>query len=175
MSSSTAEYIANLQQLKDGDKGILRTLQHCPLDETLEGFDLFTGIWWPLRSKNPSAPKREIAWLVAKLFARYPLNQEDGQVLPALLGRICTNLREEKKQLRFIAKFDQLFSQEPGRLDFNLSWALATLKSHHINSLDWVKLTDDISIWDWESTRKAWVEKFNENYKKTNSGGKNAH
>ncbi len=176
MSKSTAKYIANLEKLKEGELSILRILQYCPLDETLDGFDLFTGLWWPLRAKDQFAPQREVAWLIARLFARYRLKHNNDNELPVILGRICSNIKDEKAEIRFISKFDQLFRLSNTHLDHHLSWALGTLIDNGITTLDWIKLTDDLSIWDKESTRITWVNKFNDSYKRiTNSGGKNAH
>ena len=66
--SQTAKYIKKLSDLQEGDRSRLRRLAGRPLDATLQGFDLFTGLWWPLRAKSPATPRREPSWLVAKLF-----------------------------------------------------------------------------------------------------------
>ncbi len=63
---------ADWEALKEGERSKLRGLAGQPLDHTLPGFDLFTGIWWPLRKKNKAAPRRETSWLLAKLFGAFP-------------------------------------------------------------------------------------------------------
>ena len=50
--TSTEQYIVNLTQLKEGSLGLLRTHAGRRLDHSLEAFDLFTGLWWPLRQKS---------------------------------------------------------------------------------------------------------------------------
>jgi hypothetical protein len=40
-----------------------------------------------------------------------------------------------------------------------LRWALDPIASKDLN-IDWVKLTDDLSIWRRESTRLKWAEEF---------------
>ena len=93
INPSSIEYINRLSTLKSGDLSIIRTLQNKTLDESLEGFDIFTSLWWPLREKNQRAPRREPAWLIAKLFASCPLKHENGMSLPLLLGKIAYEQR----------------------------------------------------------------------------------
>lgn len=69
--SQTAEYIKRLSALQEGERSRLRRLSSRSLDTTLQGFDLFTGLWWPLRVKSPATPRREPSWLVAKLFGAF--------------------------------------------------------------------------------------------------------
>ena len=59
--TATEQYIEVLTHLKSGDLGLLRTHSGQGLDETVGGFDLFAGLWWPLRQKNERAPRREVA------------------------------------------------------------------------------------------------------------------
>jgi hypothetical protein len=47
--SQTAEYVRRLSNLQEGQRSQLRRVAGQPLDATLQGFDLFTGLWWPLR------------------------------------------------------------------------------------------------------------------------------
>jgi CRISPR type I-E-associated protein CasB/Cse2 len=71
--SQTVAYIKRLEDLQEGERSRLRRLAGQPLDATVAGFDLFTGLWWPLRAKNEAAPRREISWLVAKLYGSFPV------------------------------------------------------------------------------------------------------
>lgn len=86
--TATQQFIGTLQSLKPGDLGRLRKLAGLPLDESVAGFDLFAGLWWPLREKTQRAPRREVAWLVAKLYAFCPMPQVDGMTLPVRLRRV---------------------------------------------------------------------------------------
>jgi hypothetical protein len=63
----TEQFIHKLEELQEGERSRLRRLAGQALDETLPGFDLFTGLWWPLRKDNPRAPERGSAWLVSCL------------------------------------------------------------------------------------------------------------
>lgn len=71
--SETLAFIRRLEKLKEGERSHLRRLAGQALDHTLPGFDLFTGLWWPLRQDSPVAPRRETSWLVAKLYGAFPI------------------------------------------------------------------------------------------------------
>ena len=58
--NQTALYIAKLESLKTGDLGLLGVDLGKGLDESIQGFDLFSGLWWPLRKKNPQVPRRKV-------------------------------------------------------------------------------------------------------------------
>lgn len=89
----TVEFINRLGHLKEGERSRLRRLAGQPLDKTLQGFDLFTGLWWPLRHDSPAAPRRETSWLVAKLYGAFPIPHvrpdapSERPTLARLLGR----------------------------------------------------------------------------------------
>lgn len=172
MSSSTAEFINRLVSLKEGDLGILRKLRGCNLDEALSGFDLFSGIWWPLRQKNQFSPRREIAWLVSKLYAEFRFQQEDGMTLPHIMGKIYARL-EEKKRKMYIPRFDSLLSLEVVQLEQPLSVALGLIRDHNFNALDWVRLTDDLSKWENMEKRAQWTLAFRSSAYKINKEDKN--
>jgi CRISPR type I-E-associated protein CasB/Cse2 len=158
----TEKYIHRLDAMKSGERGLLRTHAGQGLDESTEAFDLFTGLWWPLRKKNQRAPKREVAWLIAKLYAACPLDPRAGQenTIACQLRR-CQPSKEEAKK-RFQDKFDRMLMLPLGEMEFALRWALDTVRSKYKDNatVDWVKLTDDLSIWDRESTRQRWAEEF---------------
>ncbi|HNR35418.1 MAG TPA: type I-E CRISPR-associated protein Cse2/CasB [Candidatus Hydrogenedentes bacterium] len=151
----TEMFIKTLTNLKTGDLSLLRTHAGQGLDESLEGFDLFTGIWWPLREKNQAAPRRSVAWLIAKLYAFCPIHQERGCALAAQLRR-C------RPSEQFFKKCDRLLLLPNDRLEPALQWAIGTLASNKLR-LDWVQLTDDLSIWERETTRLRWAEQLLEN------------
>ena len=153
----TEEYIDVLSRLKPGDLGLLRTHAGQALDKTVDGFDLFAGLWWPLRQGNQRAPRRQVAWLVAKLYAFCPILHSPGDTLARQVAR-CEP-REEGGKKRFGQKCDDLLTLPLNRIEPALRWALGVLAQSG-RHLDWVKLTNDLSIWERETTRLRWAEEF---------------
>lgn len=153
----TEEYIDTLTKLKTGDLGLLRTHAGQGLDESVEGFDLFAGLWWPLREQNQRAPRREVAWLIAKLYAFSPIPHAEGETLARRLRQCQPG--EEKARARFRLRFDAMLSLSVGQIEPALQWALGLVASEK-STLDWVQLTDDLSKWDQDVTRLAWAEQF---------------
>jgi len=153
---STEEFIGKLEDLKEGERSRLRRLAGQPLDETLPGFDLFTGLWWPLRERNPQAPRRETSWLVARLYGAFPVPhvRRDGaaRALAQVLGTCERKPREENAQRRFRARFDALLCSPLPALEPHLHWALSVVadavERRTCTGLDWAQLLDDLSIWD---------------------------
>jgi hypothetical protein len=164
--TATQQFIGTLQSLKPGDLGRLRKLAGLPLDESVAGFDLFAGLWWPLREKNPRAPRREVAWLVAKLYAFCPMPQVDGMTLPARLRRVRPD--DERAAQRWQQKFDRLLVLPLSQIEPALQWAINTISktcdippgADATEGLDWVRLTDDLSIWEREETRLKWANQY---------------
>lgn len=155
--TSTEQYIKVLTNLKSGDLGLLRTHAGQDLDESVDGFDLFAGLWWPLRKKNQSAPRREVAWLVAKLYASCPIEHSHGEALACQIRRCQPT--EKKARKRFRQKFDEMLTLPLGKLEPALRGALGVIASKNMN-LDWVRLTDDLSLWERESTKLRWAKQF---------------
>lgn len=155
--SATDEYIDGLTRLKTGDLGLLRTHAGQELDESVAGFDLFAGLWWPLRQKNERAPRRAVAWLIAKLYAFCPIPQSPDETLARQLRRCQPN--EERARERFRQKFDEMLSLPLDRIEPALRWALGRIAASK-RKLDWARLTDDLSIWERETTRLGWAEQF---------------
>lgn len=155
----TEQYINNLAKLKAGELGLLRTHAGQGLDETVDGFDLFSGLWWPLRKKNEKAPRRAVAWLIAKLYAFRPIppSQSPDETLARQLGR-CRPVKDSEKG-RFTQRFDRMLTLPLGKIEPDMRWALELLSSKGLK-LDWIKLTDDLSFWERESTRLKWAEDF---------------
>lgn len=155
--TATEQFIRVLNNLKEGDLGLLRAHAGQGLDESVNGFDLFAGLWWPLRANSPRAPRRQTAWLVAKLYASYPIPQFPGKTLASQVRR-CEP-KEDKPRKRFRQKFDELLALPLDKIEPALRWALDLIASKEAK-LDWVKLTDDLSFWELESTRLKWAEEF---------------
>lgn len=177
--SQTVEYIRRLDAMKEGERSLLRSVGGQPLDARLDGFDLFTGLWWPLRQASPVAPRRETSWLVAKLFgaSRVPHVRPDagiGPTLPAVLG-VCEP-RHEHNGPRFRTRFDALLCSPLPALEPHLLWALCEVAkavqgriahARGITGIDWARLLDDLSIWDrgegyriGRDVRDIWAEDY---------------
>jgi len=154
----TEQYIHILENtVKKGELSLLRSSADQELDHTLTGFDLFTGLWWPLRQKSQRAPRRQVAWMIAKLYACYPIahsSEDETKTLARQLALLCP-----PKDEKFRYRFDTLLILPLHNIEPALRWALALLYSNHM-SLNWVKLTDDLSIWERESVRLRWAEEF---------------
>ncbi len=159
----TEQYIKALANLKAGELGLLRTHAGQGLDESVEGFDLFTGLWWPLRQRNERAPRRQVAWLIAKLYAFRAIPHSSGDTLARQLGRFrpAKSAGKGRPREKFDGRFDTILSLPLAKIDPALQWALDLLASNDLK-LDWVRLTNDLSIWERESTRLKWAEEFSE-------------
>lgn len=178
--SQTQEFIKRLEALKEGDRSRLRRLAGRPLDDTLSGFDLFTGLWWPLRQQSPVAPRRETSWLVAKLYGAFPIPQVrpdspiEHPMVARLLGR-CEP-RDERDGPRFRRRFDALICSPLTELEPHLHWGMSEIakavagrvpRAKSVTGIDWAQLLDDLSIWDRgekhrrrRDIRDLWAEQY---------------
>jgi hypothetical protein len=176
--SQTAAFIARLTNerlLGPYEQSRLRALAGRGLDQDVEAFDLFTGVWWPLRQKNQNAPRREIAWLIAKSYAAFPIRHtpcERGGLtaLEVILGREERRLPEQDRW-HFRQRFDSLLCTSLSDLESHLRWALSVVRDAVIagrsQGIDWVQLTDHLSIWDRKEEhrlardiRDIWAEHY---------------
>ncbi len=155
--TATDQYIEILTRLKPGDLSLLRTHAGQGLDESVLGFDLFAGLWWPLQNKSQFAPRREVAWLVAKLYAFSPIPHSAGDTLACQLRRCQPD--EERSRKRFQQKFDEVLLMPLGKIEPALRWALDQVADKG-KSIDWVSLKNDLSIWEREAIRLKWAEEF---------------
>ena len=62
-------FVAAASRLDDISWGVVRNAALRRLDEDPAAFDIFTGLYWPLRSGDVSVPPRAAAWLLLKLMA----------------------------------------------------------------------------------------------------------
>ncbi len=152
----TIRFVTKLESLKPGELGRLRMHSGRRLDDSVDGFDLFTGLWWPLRNTSQRAPRREVAWLIAKTFAAYPLPQEAGKTLAQQLGVIERNVGS-RCSLRW--RFDAMLSLPVSQQEPSLRWAVG-LVAKNSGILDWVNLLDALSCWERISTRLRWARQF---------------
>lgn len=155
--TATEQYIDRLTGLKKGDLGLLRTQAWLGLDDSVHGFDLFTGLWWPLREKNQFAPRRKVSWLITKVYAACPLPHVSGATFTRQLRRCWEGDDEQRK--RFLKRFDHMLGASLDQIEPALRWALHTLAEKEL-PVDWVKLTDDLSMWERESAPLRWAEEF---------------
>jgi CRISPR type I-E-associated protein CasB/Cse2 len=155
--TATEQYVEVLSRLKPGELGLLRNHAGQGPDESVEGFDLFAGLWWPLRAQTQRAPRREVAWLVAKLYAFRPLEHSPGETLARQLARSRPGDKTERK--RFEQRFDRMLTLPLAEIEPALQWAIDLIAAKH-PKLDWVRLTNDLSIWERESTRLKWATEF---------------
>lgn len=156
--TATEEFVASLCRLKSGEISLLRAQSGMSLSENVEGFDLFAGIWWPLRQKSPRAPRREVAWLVTKLYAFHPMHQAPGNTLALRMAQ-C-QLTMEEQRLAFTRRFDNLLQLPLSALETPLRLCLRHIASDKEQGLDWVRLIDDLSIWNRKTVRLTWARQF---------------
>jgi len=148
----TEQFIQRLKALKEGERSRLRELAGQPLDESVPGFDLFTGLWWPLRQDSPAAPRRETSWLVAKLYGAAPVPhvRDESAFLPVVLGR-CEP-RDDFGRKRYRQRFDALLQAPLAALEPHLRWALCVVadavEARRASGADWARLLHDLSTWD---------------------------
>jgi len=161
--SESDRYVGRLSNLKPGDLSLLRTHSGQGLDESVPGFDLFTGLWWPLRQRSPRAPRREVAWTVAKLYASCPVGHCPGRTLAEQLSSCAPN--DQRGRGRFIRRFDRMLTLPLREIESDLRWAVSLLGSHGLK-LDWVQLTDDLSVWQRESVHLRWAKDFLKNWER---------
>ncbi len=168
-------FIQRLEDLKEGERSRLRRLAEQPLDKTLQGFDLFTGLWWPLRQASPATPRRETSWLVAKLYGAFPIPHVrpdppiERPTLAWLLGH-CEP-PDNRDQERFRRRFDALLCSPLSCAEPHLHWALRVIARgiarETIPGMDWAQLLEDLSIWDRgeehrreRDIRDIWAEQY---------------
>lgn len=164
--SQTDAFIARLTNYRvwgPGERARLRILAGRGLDECVAGFDIFTGLWWPLRKRNATAPRREIAWLIAKLGGAFPIRhvpcgRGGPTALAVILGREERRLPKGSDRQRFRQRFDSLLCSPLGGLEPHLHWTLRVVRrsvtAGRSEGIDWSQLTDDLSIWDRGEERR---------------------
>jgi CRISPR type I-E-associated protein CasB/Cse2 len=122
------------------------------LNEAVRDFDLFTGLWWPLRD-SPRAPERQSAWLVARLYGVFPLRhvQHANNHIALMLGRLEKALPNRFERERFRRRFDALLQSSLSESEPHLRWALSGIREalgrKQVEGVDWVRLLDDLRLW----------------------------
>jgi len=178
------------------ERAKIRAMAGRGLDERIPAFDIFTGIWWPLGKKSQAAPRREVAWMVVNLYGTFPVphfrpSNRASPTLAHILGisepphRACPHAAvlsgpipdqdPAKRQFimarRFRRRFDALLSTPLGALEPHLRWALSMVtyafEKKKCRGIDWIQLTDHLSIWDrgeehrlHRDVRDIWAEQY---------------
>lgn len=155
--TATEQFVHSLARLKKSELSRLRPLAGKGLHETVEGFDLVTQLWRPLLRNPGVIPERETAWLIAKVYASRPIPHSPGKTLAEQLRRCQPT--EERARRRFRQSFDELLASPIHQIEPALRWALDQIDSAGL-TFDWAQLTDDLSIWERETTRLTWARQF---------------
>ena len=173
--SPSAEYIKRLSALQEGERSSLRRLAGRPLDASLQGFDTFTGLWWPLRAKNSAAPRREPSWLVAKLCSSFPIPHiATDSAARSSFPEVLVRLEPAADYRHFQNRFEALLCSNLASLEPHLRWALGEIAPavadrvrnvKDVKGIDWVELLDHLSIWDQgglhgRDVREIWAERY---------------
>ena len=166
--TATRKYVDKLTKLGSGELGQLRARAGCGLDEDVDGFDLFAGLWWPLRRKSQHTPRREVAWLVAKLYAFRRVPHQPDATLARQLGR-CRANKDPAKRKRFDECFDGLLSSTISLMELHLQWALGEVQRMPGAKVDWARLTDDLSGWHSNHVRQTWINDYLNTNKETSN------
>jgi hypothetical protein len=72
---------------------------------------------------------------------------------------------EDRARAAHQKRFDRLLVLPLAKLEPALQWAAGEIASRDMK-LDWVQLTDDLSIWERETTRLKWAEQFTETFER---------
>ena len=155
--TATQQFIGTLQSLKPGDLGRLRKLAGLPLDESVAGFDLFAGLWWPLRDKTQrcAAPRSRLARCQTLCVLSHAPGRWHDTACAAPSGQTRRRTKAQCSQ----QMFDELLMLSLGQIEPALQWAIRYVADASVG-LDWVRLTDDLSTWEREGTRLKWAKQY---------------
>jgi hypothetical protein len=154
--TQTDKYMARLGELKEGELSVLRRSGGLRLDAGLSAFDLFTGLWWPLRQESPKTPQRWCAWLVAKLYGACPFPPSERSLGAAVGALEPPPVRrgpgwDAKDRDRFRQRFDALLvcPAQDVLLEPHLRWCLRQIhdRGPRARAINWAELLDD--LWRW--------------------------
>ena len=68
-TAGAVKFVRLCSRLDNASWAILEQAANKPLNYSAAAFDIFTGLYWPLRQKDKTAPARNAAWLALKLMA----------------------------------------------------------------------------------------------------------
>ncbi|MCX7625706.1 MAG: hypothetical protein N2Z21_05790 [Candidatus Sumerlaeaceae bacterium] len=132
--SQVRDYIRRLagdSGLKAGNLAVLRALSGQDLAHSVEAFDLFSGLYWPIRQQSPRAPQREDAWLVTKVYSKFPWVPSDNE--STYISRYAAQLwRQVHGEAHFlpslVRRFDRLMAAKGAEFEFSLLWLFAAVR-----------------------------------------------
>jgi len=68
-TAGAVKFVRLCSRLDSASWAILEQAANKPLNHSPAAFDIFTGLYWPLRQKDKTTPSRNAAWLALKLMA----------------------------------------------------------------------------------------------------------
>ena len=168
--TSTELFVEALARLRSGDLAMLRAHAGQGLDESLQAFDLFTGLWWPVRQRNQRAPRREVG------VAGWPSCTHTAHLLhlPGRRSRAnCVGAsRTMNDSARGFGRCLTCFWNHPSRR-WNRFFSGRCARLRHCRCkpavrprLDWARLTDDLSLWHREKTKLSWAAEYVNHYER---------
>lgn len=154
-ASPANDYVGRLARMSQGDIVLLRACAGRGPGESPEAFRLFAELWWPSRRSGRRAPRREAAWLVAKLYASRPVPQLAGATLARQMRRQRPGGEVGE---RFRKRFDAMLLLPLTGIEPEMRWAVGLASRG--GGLDWARLVDDLSAWARQATRSRWANDF---------------
>lgn len=153
--NSVADFVSQLGQLSDSEMSHLRQCAGKPMSETVQGFDLFTSIYWRLDRRR--LDKRWL-WLGATMYPWNPLPKGEGSFGMAWRrirpGKSEEGNRHDQRMFRIVAC---------GGLDVGplLFVAIRELRRQGV-SVDWTRLITDLHGWsrDGGNVQRKWAEDY---------------
>lgn len=98
---ATRRFVSAAARLDDASWGVLANAANRSMEDDPAAFDIFTGIYWPLRNKHSNMPSRAAAWMALKLMAtagrkRPSPSRQSGAFRPwAELSRSASPVKEK--------------------------------------------------------------------------------
>jgi|GEM_PF-811965 len=91
-------FVNAASRLQKGDWAVLAGSAGKPLGHDAAAFDIFSSLYWPIRSRVSSAPSREAAWMTLKLMAVSNLggNAAMGDIRP--WNHLKNSMRKQKSR-----------------------------------------------------------------------------
>lgn len=162
---STRAFVEELcGHVKNGELALLRSQAQRDLATSVLAYDLFTGLWWPLRRNDPRVPERASAWQLIKLYSFIPVAQDPSpsRRLAEHLRRLWKAASDERERARLGRRYDQLFASRHGELEARLREALlmvvnAKRREGALPALDWEELLESLRTTEWPQRRNAWM------------------
>jgi hypothetical protein len=154
-SDAAARFVTSLRRLDRSKLLTLRQAAGKPLGAGLASFDIFNGLWRPLRRKRRVG--RGPCWLVATLF---PWNSKSGGAgsLGAAMRAFAARRANFDQAKR---RFSLLLASSGPTADLRLLETVRLLAEEDL-PLDWVRLLRDLSEWyaPGRPVQRTWANDF---------------